>query len=333
MNHFDNINGMIRYARELMRTESELVRTGTWQSVDVSRKPEMATHEVFNFSANAPIPSTIETLQADAMPNLPWAEDHFGERVCGVPVNPGKTWRSWPYALSADKFRDPQGRFNHNYMERYWPKLAGDQLLAAEDPDETGLHECGDWRPSPNVGIRNVYGDLDDVVDLFRRDPLTRQAFVPIFFPEDTGAHHGGRIPCTLGYHFMLRRNQMHVAYFMRSCDLVRHFNDDLYLTARLVQWLLDRLRSANQEVFGPVTPGTISVFISSLHIFRNDWFNLFGNEPYPGSDGHGIAGAQVGRASGSAIKGFSGQQAPRPVPHTGRLATARIAGNDGGNG
>ena len=30
-----------------------------------------------------------------------------------------------------------------------------------------------------------------DVIDLLEREPFTRQAYLPIWFPEDTGAFHG----------------------------------------------------------------------------------------------------------------------------------------------
>jgi hypothetical protein len=285
MRRFDNFRQVIDFAHNVMRTESELVHPGTWQSVDVSAKPDMATHEVQNFHAECRMHNAnVATLQIDCKPSLPWAEDHFWERVSGEPLNPGKTWRAWPYALRADNFRDHDGQFNHNYMERYWPKYAGEcckpdgtlESARKNDPDAHGL-------PHPNFGIRHQHGDWQDVIQLFIKDPLTRQAFVPIFFPEDTGSHHGGRVPCTLGYHFMIRRDQLHIVYFMRSCDLRRHFNDDLYLTARLSIWLIDQLQAAAPNIFSALKPGTFSVFISSLHIFRNDWRHLFSDTPTPG--------------------------------------------------
>ena len=66
------------------------------------------------------------------------------------------------------------------------------------------------------------YGDLDDVVTLLTNDPLTRQAFLPMWFPEDTGVVHGTRVPCSLGYHFMQRDGRLSITYYIRSCDIVR---------------------------------------------------------------------------------------------------------------
>lgn len=127
-------------------------------------------------------------------------------------------------------------------------------------------------------GIRYRYGDLNDVVSLLAKEPYTRQAYLPVFFPEDTGAHHGERVPCTLGYHFLLREGKLHINYFIRSCDYLRHFRDDVYLAGRLCQWIVHQLivkeawtGATEQALWGNVTPGTLTMFISSLHVFEGD--------------------------------------------------------------
>ena len=259
---------------------SYLVPPTNWQSMDVSNKPEMATHELFNISFEVPLPHVIDMtkLQADIQPNLPWADDHFRERICGEPINPGEQWAKWPFGHSADKFRDANGQFNHNYMERYWPRYAGmtrDGKLPVIMDELTENVEV-EVRRVAHRGIRHEYGDLRDVIEQLLRDPLTRQAYIPIFFPEDTGNVHGGRIPCSLGYHIIRRNDQLHISYFMRSCDLRRHLNDDMYLTVRLLLWILDELKSQDGLNWWHVRPGTFSMFISSLHIFRNDWYEMF---------------------------------------------------------
>ena len=70
-------------------------------------------------------------------------------------------------------------------------------------------------------------------------------------------------MPCSLGYHFLYRDNALSVYYYLRSCDIVRHFRDDLYLTAQLLRYVAD-------EVKLPV--GNMTTHISSLHCFVNDW-------------------------------------------------------------
>lgn len=265
----------IQACRNALANDSKLVHTERWQATDISKKPEMATHEVLNVSFMVPVNhEDLKRHQMTIGPNLPWADKHFEERVCGQPINPGIQWEFWPYAQSARKFLEADGgKFNHNYMERYWPKYAGQPApTQTAEEYEAVLHP----EERPLVGIYHQYGDLSDVVALLRAQPLTRQAYLPIFFPEDTGAVHGGRLPCTLGYHFIRRDDQLHIVYYLRSCDFVRHFRDDIYLSLRLLLWVLERLREGDTGVdWKEVKPGTFTMHITSLHCFRNDHANL----------------------------------------------------------
>lgn len=248
---------------------SSTVHTPKWQGVDISKKPEMAMHEILHYDFRIDLEG-IEDLQSyreNIKPNLPWADDHFLERVGGEPLNPGETWKSWPYGHSADRFRDACGQFNHNYMERMWPKRAN------QSPD--GKLENVDHDTLPNRGVvRGYLGDTRDLVKLLVKDPLTRQAYLPIWFPEDTGDANEGRKPCSLGYHFIMRDNKLHVSYYIRSCDFIRHFRDDCYLTVRLLLWVLQEARKYN-EAWREVVPGSYNMYISSLHMFRNDYLTL----------------------------------------------------------
>lgn len=258
------------------------VHSKYWQGVDISSKPEMATFEALNVSFSVDMNGYDRQVAAEHIkPNLPWANDHFEERVCGQPINPGIQWKKWPYGQHAAKFLE-EGKFNHNYMERYWPKQAGmvpeatetaDQFLTLRD--ENRINPEARW-----AGIKYQYGDLNDVVDLLCQDPYTRQAYLPIFFPEDTG---GGakRAPCTLGYHFIMREGQLHVVYYIRSCDMRRHFRDDVYLTHLLAEWVLTQCK-AKDERWSAAVLGTFTMHITSLHVFANDWQAMFPNADRP---------------------------------------------------
>jgi thymidylate synthase len=141
-------------------------------------------------------------------------------------------------------------------MERFWPKYANQELKRVV--------------PRPHQGIRYSYGDLNDIISHLAKHPLSRQAYLPIWFPEDTGVHHGERVPCTLGYHFIQRDGYLHTIYYIRSCDVVRHFQDDIYLAVRLTIWLLEKLREVDPE-WKKVLPGFFTMHITSLHAFKND--------------------------------------------------------------
>jgi len=252
MKHYPSLSHAIRAAEWHMVVEGSDVKPRFWQATDVSSRPEAQMRELTFYDFSAPIPPNQFASETQTKPNMPWAEDHFQERVAGQPVNPGKTWTAWPWSNSADKHRI-DGKFNHNYMERYWPKYANDAS-------------------SPLHGIRYDYGDLNDVIELIADDPLTRQAYLPVFFPEDTGGVHGGRMPCSIGYHFMIRDNKLNVVYQLRSCDLFRHFRDDIYLTVRLAQWIKEGLFLDHKLAVGL---GNIYMVISSLHLFINDYHAL----------------------------------------------------------
>lgn len=281
-----NFAAAIKEAQDRLQHRSSLIHTEKWQGVEIQDHPEMATYEVLNYSFTVPLGDRdLQSYREDIKPNLPWADNHFDERVCGQPINPGKTWEWWPYAKSAAGHLDNSGRFNHNYMERYWPKYAGIEVPTDTAEKYAELRELGEldlaqygetWKPLE--GIYHPYGDLSDVVDLLVREPQTRQAYLPVFFPEDTGARHGGRLPCSLGYHFIQRGGFCHIIYYLRSCDFVRHFRDDIYLTLRLLLWVVDQ-GSQKSEFWRSVRPGLFTMHITSLHMFRNDYINFFGKE------------------------------------------------------
>ena len=235
-----NLTQAIELATTTLKTEGVKVYPKKWQAREVS----MGMHEIFNFNFTAEIPHTIQELVEQVKPDLPWADEHFDERVCGLPLNPAPSYVRWPYYKEDEKWR-VDGKFSHTYPERIWP---------------------------PQIeGIRYTYGNLDDVIDLILSDPLTRQAFLPLWFPEDTGAHHGERVPCTIGYWFIHRDNTLSITYPMRSCDIRRHFRNDVYMASRLLLWVLDRLKVLAPDYWKYVDPGTLTMNIWNLHCFAGE--------------------------------------------------------------
>lgn len=254
--------------RQLQRRLIEVYPTdvGQWQSQDISSRPEMVTHELANVSIVMGLPQSAMKLGWLTGAHLPWAEDHFQERVGEEPLNPAPSEAWWPFASKKDGTTNTDHRmgrqFAHTYPERIWPKEAGSvwESKVREDYDELwGNHK----------GIRFEYGDLEDVVRLLIKSPGTRQAFLPIWFPEDTGVVHGERVPCTLGYHFMIRNGELQITYYMRSCDLIRHFQDDVYMAGRLAQWVRDQLNNHLHNKAYDV--GELVMHIVSLHCFAGD--------------------------------------------------------------
>ena len=244
-----------------MMLHGEEVEVGQWQSQDVSDKPHMISRELRHETFRLPVAQSVNGLLNDINPNMPWAEDHFQERVGGEPLNPPPSEAWWPFAVQGNKEHKDGEQFSHTYPERMWPKFANFPGFTAEGRQ---IHV-------PHIGTRYAYGDLADVVDQLTRNPLTRQAYLPIWFPEDTGATSSQRVPCTLGYHFLLRNGKCDVVYYIRSCDLLRHFADDVYMACRLLQWVVGKLRENGIDV----RASQLIMHISSLHVFRGDYPRL----------------------------------------------------------
>lgn len=282
--------------RELLATTP--IHTGSWQRIDTSASPAHATHELLDVMLSIDVPMSLEEWQNELLPDLPWADRHFLERIGGIPLNPPPSHEIWPYAVRGNGQHIDGGKFSHTYPERFWPKHAGE--VECHDPysfgnmggvipvDKYGQADDGRQMCHGRRGIRFHYGDLSDVISLLVREPLTRQAFLPIWFPEDTGVHAGQRVPCTLGYHFLIRDNVLTCRYYMRSCDIYRHFTNDIYMAGRLMQYVADSLNTENYHVlrdtdgspmdppdFVPVTTGHLTMYITSLHAFVGDTLKL----------------------------------------------------------
>jgi thymidylate synthase len=241
--HFETIVNRIR--GEFLEN-GENVEVGEWQSFR-EESPMNTTFEVQDISFEwYYVPQTVSDLQNAVKPNLPWAEDHFKERVSGDPLNPGVEYKNWPWYKQGVENHKPGGQFSHTYMERYWPKYL--------------------------EGIRFPAGDLHNLETMMRERPHTRQAYLPVWFPEDLWAadQAGERVPCTLGYHFLYREEEMKVVYYMRSCDWFRYFRDDVYLTSRLLQRVAAIVGAKRLRLV---------MHISSLHIFAVERERLWKEE------------------------------------------------------
>lgn len=371
--------------------EAPAVRTERWQGRDVSKDPAATSYELRNacFEVDLGGVEDLDHWRKDIQPNLPWADDHFLERIGGTALNPGEQWKNWPWAGSADRFRarpeagprmapqdwaylagmidgegtiyfqraklpnwqgcvrvyqknrtvldhlkdlfrvgevhyvdggvkelsgNPYHNESHQWavgamLEVRWllegclpyfrvKKEAAESALRAIGASVARNKETGaplkpvwgrEWpgRFQANYmdhfwprkleggsdiqGIQGRYGDLSDLVNLLAHQPYTRQAWFPVFHPDETGGILNGRAMCTLGYQFLVRDGRAHVWYPLRSCDFVRHWRDDCYLAVRLLLWVIDQCRELNPGAWREIYPGTYAMHMTSLHVFEND--------------------------------------------------------------
>ena len=229
------IGKTLKELRKTILCKGQIVKTKRWQGK--TDHPNFL--ELLHVDVLMKMEQTIEDMQKECNPMLPWADEHFEERVSGIPWNPPPSHKHW--LKGNEEYMDGE-IFDHTYPERIWPKSI-----------------C------PDRGVRFEIADLNDLIELLKDDPETRQAYLPIFFPEDlTAARKGKRVPCTLGWHFIVRNNRLDLFYPMRSCDVVRHLHNDFYLANRLALYVKER---SNLDV----DLGIMHFVATSLHCFETD--------------------------------------------------------------
>lgn len=161
-------------------------------------------------------------------PTQPWADAELSERVSGLYLNPGEA-----YLLRKDVWNEflHEGRFAYTYPER-------------------------------------MAGKLLTLINEIKARPESRQLYLNIWEGNDL-ANLGGisRVPCSLGYLFQVRGGKLNVTYFMRSCDYATHFQNDVYLAVKLMEYI------AQQTGY---EPGNFTHFIGSFHIYRKDIGGVF---------------------------------------------------------
>lgn len=106
--------------------------------------------------------------------------------------------------------------------------------------------------------------------------PDTRRAYWPMFNLEDANrAARLTRIPCTIGYQFMIREvatgdSRLHCVYLERSCDFDRFWISDLWLANRLQARVLSELKAKlpEDESIQRLKLGHTTHMITSFHSF-----------------------------------------------------------------
>ena len=152
MKKFGNFSDVINWSADQLHDYSYVIHTEKWQGKEIKHDPKYSMIETLNLSFSCQINPSIEELIKQIRPNVSWADEHFGERVGGQPLNPPPSHERWPYAQKNNAEFGGLEKFSHTYPERIWPKFA------SETPN------------SKMEGIRYNYGDFKDVISLMHRD-------------------------------------------------------------------------------------------------------------------------------------------------------------------
>ena len=142
------------------------------------------------------------------------------------------------------------------YLPAYKSYADGNEIFGGYGP------RLFDWR-----GINQ----FENIADILRSKPDSRQAVIQLFDAQDLVADHND-IPCTCTLQFMLRRGQLHMFTYMRSNDAYVGFPHDVFCFTMLQEIMARKLS---------VDLGTYKHAVGSLHLYNQSFRNarLFLNE------------------------------------------------------
>jgi thymidylate synthase len=170
-------------------------------------------------------PSDREFMLKENGLSLEFAEKDFEDRVFGPSKNPGEAIK-YDTTGVLKPYLEEDGKFSYTYSER-------------------------------------MHYQLPKIIALLREYPDTRQAFLSIWDPQiDSSRLEKRRVPCSIGYHFFLRYNELHMLYLMRSLCVNKNLGYDIYTASRLLDYVAKELG---------VRPRFLQFWAGSLHIFREE--------------------------------------------------------------
>lgn len=228
MRIYKNFSEALNEIRRDLAEMGILVTTQTMQ--DKTREEGFETLELQNY-----IYTVTDIDTSHLSPTQPWADAEFNERIHqdNHTINPGNAWglryNVWEPFLEKKSW--PCNQFSYTYPQR-------------------------------------INKQVDMIVEELKKHPDSRQLFLSVW-DRIADPHRYGkrRVPCTLGYYFQNRKGQLNISYLQRSADYVTHFQNDLYLAVRLLQFIADK---------AGLKPGTFTHWVGSLHVYKEDVKDVF---------------------------------------------------------
>ena len=168
---------------------------------------------------------------SDLSPHQPWAGVEFEDRIATEVRNPGNAWKKLPevWEPMMEEYKGPGDLVYYNFAYTY---------------NERIMFQIG------------------DIIKELGNNHNSREAYLSIWNSTlDPHRLSRRRVPCTLGYQFSIRDEKLNMVYLQRSCNFIKHFQDDVYLARKLQEWMASLIK-------GPIAPGTFSHWVGSLHKF-----------------------------------------------------------------
>jgi thymidylate synthase len=219
---------------EIKRDLAELgvsVHPETMQDIYVADNPQFETKELSNYIYQVIKPdyTEIEGVHDN------WVKQEWEDRLVGD-LNPGRSWKLrkdiWEQFLKKPSPTYHTGRFSYTYSER--------------------------------MGGRYIQSIIDEIMT----HPTSRQLYLPVWDRQTDWRRRGElRVPCSLGYWFVVRTGDVHLTYMMRSCDIATHYPNDIALATILQHYIAQKTE---------LGVGTFTHFIGSLHVYAKDVADVF---------------------------------------------------------
>lgn len=228
----------MRIYRDFVEAKGEITRDlaelgidvfAGYQSKDLSEldREKFTTRELQNYGY-----TVVDADPDDLDPVQPWATAEWADRVWGIedkPANPGSSWKYRPEIWAP--LLESNGKFSYTYSERLY--------------------------------VANV----PKVIEALKENPASRQCYIPIWNPHDAGALGHRRVPCSLGYHVMIRNGKLLMTYTMRSSDFHTHWDNDVWLALKLQEYIADFLN---------IPTGDFTHILNSLHTYKANLEGVF---------------------------------------------------------
>lgn len=212
-----------------VRYQSETV-----QDQNVADDPSFQTIELVGYGYSL---TSIATTKLTAMAqylnaNMSWVLAEIEERFL-VPLEK-------PLSLFA--FNPGEA---YKYNEQFWSQFLRNGCFSYSYAER--------WR-----------NQLPYVIRELQAHPNTRQATMTMYDTHQDMMNWGGRdrVPCSLTYQFIIRDGKLSLIYNQRSCDFVKFFASDVFITCELLSYVAARLN---------VKVGRFVHFLGSLHAFAGD--------------------------------------------------------------
>jgi len=223
MRIFKNCKEMVSEVHRDLFEMGVRVTPKTMQDKKIEGNEDFSTLELSGYSFAIMDTQDLDQMVEDRGLNLKWCYEDLAERLNPEHVNPGEAY----------KLRGEWEEFVHG----------------------------GKFAYTYNERLRY---QVQDTVRVLQFDHDTRQAVITIYEGEKDALNRGGikRVPCSMYYQFLVRKGKLDVIYTMRSSDFLTHFPYDIWMAARLRDFIA-------QEIGVPT--GRLVFFSGSLHAYKKD--------------------------------------------------------------